>query len=197
MKKFALAAAFLCGAPPCLAHAADDAPLPFPSPIFNNDSKFSEWGVKVIVSNDGGKCVVSTTVDMPSFSANVQDMVDSGIFSKKVSPTMGNTAPHYLLNTFEAEAAPGIVQLLFDQTGSPENCHFDWSYVNPDEYGNDKKYKMVSFDFKKSIYQKINWPRFNINNLMKVAQNFRVDATYSSDVANENLSALVSLKENE
>lgn len=155
------------------------------------------WGLSSTVSNQNGVCTVNAKIDQPTFAAHVQDMVDKDVFSKRVSPTMGNTAPHYLMNVFEAEVAPSMVKILFDETGSPEKCHFVWGYVNPDDYGNDKYFKMEDFYFLKSTYQKVNWERFNINNLTKIANNFNPDPAFSSLVNQETLSAAMSLKDNE
>ena len=198
MKRFAMIFGILCfTAPPCFAQESKGDQINFPSPIFVSGSNFEAWGVKAEIGYIKAKCNAAVSVDMPTFTANVQDMVDKGIFSKKVSPTMGNLAPHYLLNIFEAEVAPTVVKSVFDQIGSPETCHFTWSYVNPDEYGNDRSFKMVDFDFLKKTYEKINWPRFNIDNLRKLAINFHGDPQYSADLKSEEINVIMGLKENE
>ncbi|BCZ76067.1 hypothetical protein [Komagataeibacter phage phiKX1] len=197
MRKFLVAFGLMCL--PVAAQAQQDSPptLPYPSPLFGNGTNFSVWGFSATVSNANGVCSVNAKIDQPTFAGQVQDMIDKGIFSKKVSPTMGNSAPHYLMDVFEIEVAPVIVKSLFDESGSPDKCHFSWWYVNPDDYGNDKYYKIEDFYFLKSTYQKINWERFNVTNLHKVATNFNPDPNFTSIVNQESIVATMSFKENE
>lgn len=197
VRKFLAALGLICL--PAMAHAQQNGTETpsYPTPLFQDGSNFSVWGISSTVANQNGMCMVNAKIDQPTFAAHVQDMVDKGVFSKRVSSTMGNTAPHYLMNIFEAEVAPSMVKRLFDEAGSPDKCHFVWGYINPDDYGNDKYFKMEDFYFLKSTYQKVNWDRFNINNLIKISDNFNPDPTFSGLVNEETLGAAMSLKDNE
>ncbi|QOF94198.1 hypothetical protein IFJ82_09560 [Novacetimonas hansenii] len=197
VRKFLVILGLFCASTTAHAQQRNSQGVSYPAPIFPDGSNFGAWGVSSTVSVQNGICTINTRIDQPTFSAHVQDMVDKGIFSKRVSPTMGNTAPHYLMNIFEAEVAPSMVKALFDEEGSPGKCHFVWGYVNPDDYGNDKYFKMEDFYFLKSTYQKVNWDRFNINNLLKIANNFNSDPSFSSLVNQETFGAVMSLKDNE
>lgn len=158
--------------------------------------KLTQWGVKLaeVVTPT---CSTTVTIDQPTFAANVQDMVDSDIFSKKVSPTLGNVAPHYLMNVFEAETAPYIVRSLFMRNPDVNTCHFVFQYVNPDDYGNDVTHRMLSFDFTRVIFQKVNWDRFNIDNLRKISPNFKGDPGFAALLKDESIAAMMDLKSNE
>lgn len=171
---------------PCAAAFAQDA----------NNPLLTSWGV-TFSENTAPNCAVTTSIDQPTFAAHVQDMVDADIFSKKVSPTLGNVAPHYLMNIFEAETAPYIVKGFFDRNPTIDQCTFVFQYVNPDDYGNNATYPMVSFDFTRALYQKVNWPRFNEDNLRKIAPNFKGDAHFGALLNDETFPALMMLKSNE
>ena len=107
---------------------------------------------------------------------------------------MGNTAPHYLLNILEVVTAPLVVVLTFSKNNAVKTCHFQYKYINPDIYGNDKVYNMVSFDMTRAVVDKVNWPRFNGNNLMKIANNFYADPVYSKQVQDESIAAVLALR---
>lgn len=152
-----------------------------------------KWGMKGDVTTSP-RCLVTITIDQPTFSTHIPDMVQAHIFSDRVGPEMANSAPHYLLNALEAVTAPTVVEGTFTKYPEIKSCHFQYKYINPDIYGNDKEYDMVSFEITRSIVEKVNWRRFNANNLMKITNNFRADPDYSKQVQQEALAAMMTLR---
>lgn len=56
---------------------------------------------------------------------------------------------------------------------------------SPDNFGNLQKHLLMSFNFNKDLYNKINWDNFVPQNLVKVAPNFTIDPWYQEQMNHE------------
>jgi len=93
------------------------------------------------------------------------------------------------------ELAPIETEYLFDQDNAPNSCSFVFQYVEPDEFGNDKIYRMESWALEKATYKKINWARFSQNNFPKVARNIVMDSKFTALANSESFAASMQMRE--
>ncbi|MBF0877289.1 hypothetical protein HKD21_10570 [Gluconobacter cerevisiae] len=155
-------------------------------------AKDEQWGMAVNVHDMNG-CQANIDIDQQKFSAQLPEMIESGLFNKRLDPEAGNSAFHYLANIFSVELFKEIIPKVMRSVKN-ESCHFSYSYISTDQYGNDDKKPMFSFDFSQSTYQKINWDRFDPDNVRTVSKQFSVSPEFNELVQQESFSVLIMLK---
>jgi hypothetical protein len=173
--------------------SAQAADVNYPMPIMAEGSGYSSFGLSSKLTAD--PCSLTISIDQPTFVQKIPALIAAKIFSDRVSPNMGVSASHFLMNTLIEEFNPGVVKDLFDEGGSPASCRFTWQYVEPDEYGNDKTHPIQTFTFTKATYQKINWQRFQYTNFPKVSIRQSIDPSFSALANSETIAAMMQMRE--
>jgi hypothetical protein len=64
-----------------------------------------------------------------------------------------------------------------------DKLHFKAYLIVPDDYGNDKKHLVYSFNFSKDLNGKINWDNMTVDRFMKISPNFKFSDWYAASVS--------------
>ena len=59
------------------------------------------------------------------------------------------------------------------KTTTSDQLHFNVYLIAPDDYGNNQNNLLVSFDFNRTLFNRINWDGITIQGFMKVTPNFQ------------------------
>lgn len=112
-------------------------------------------------------------------SLQLVDAIDPNITQDEV-----NTHPITYSGTI---ALYYTAQILINVYKIPTNndLHINIYLLTPNDFGNKDKHLIISFDFNRELFQKINWPNFPAQNLEKVTNNFKFDQWYNDKIKAE------------
>ena len=68
------------------------------------------------------------------------------------------------------------------QHSSINQIHVTLNLTGPDMFGVVGKHTIMYFDFDRNLFEKINWDKFQPQNLIKVAPNFKLDKWYEAQL---------------
>ena len=71
------------------------------------------------------------------------------------------------------------------QHSAVDTIHVTLYLTGQDEFGNADKHSIMTFDFNRSLFSKINWDKFQPQNLIKLAPNFKLDTWYEAQLNGE------------
>lgn len=97
--------------------------------------------------------------------------------AKVINPNLSKTEIDFYQSLFPATVSILYVSALVKNTylthSDIDQIHVDAYLLTVDLYGNNEKSLCYSFDFDRSLYQKINWKKFQADNLKHIALNFK------------------------
>ncbi len=98
---------------------------------------------------------------------------------------MINSKPNMLSMAFVLEMLPVATKEIYDNNKDVDRCEFSQSLSSVDDYGNDKEILMLTYEFTRALYKKINWDNFQAQNMMKVAPKFHMSSEFGVGLMRE------------
>ena len=163
-----------------------------PSPIANDAYSASEFfdamdtlGVSVTPNLDPRKCAVSMDLDQNKYLDVIPTLQKRGTLNKDLSQTYINTHPFTLSMAWLMQVAAPITKVVYEDNSVIDKCSFSANVAYPDDYGSMHKKLAFTFNFTRALFKRIDWDHFVIQNLPKVAPQFRFTDWMMTEVEGE------------
>lgn len=141
-------------------------------------------GATITFKRSGQVGNLEEVFDRDTVIRKIPDMQKAGLLNSDITQTAINMAPNSAVGTVTLIWTPVVLPSAFESY--PINkLHTNVYSLTRDAYGNAEKHLIYSFDFTRSLYQRINWNHFDANGLMKVAPGFRFSPWYEGQTAIE------------
>ena len=136
------------------------------------NSVFGRFGFTTQREADKG-CATVMTLDRKTFIDSMPQLKAMDILNPEyVTQTRINMEPMALAMAFALEMAPTVVKELYDGEKTSDKCSFRQVVIIQDDFGNDKTETLFQFGFTRAVYSKVNWDKFQTQNLSKIASKF-------------------------
>lgn len=135
-------------------------------------------GIFYVAKND----LVEITVDENKAIAAVPNLQSSNIINSEITETFINNYPEVSAANVGLIMTGSIISYYYANSKA-DLTHFKVYLLQPDDYGNINKKLLISFDFNRNLFNKINWTNFDNAKLAKVALNFKITAWYSKKLS--------------
>lgn len=179
MKKFALI--FCCLLFPLTLLANSQSGM---DSIYNyTQEEFNSSLMVMGVSYKQEKDQVEILIDEQKALKAIPAMQAMGAMNPDISQTDINLNEELYTGEIGAFNAPAIIAYIYKKTNA-NNLLFKIYLIAADDYGNNQKHLIYSFNFFRSLYNKINWDNFGPENLIKVAPNFKTSSWFASKMDN-------------
>ena len=109
--------------------------------------------------------------------------------NQDISETTLNTQPNMISMGFIFQMLPVATKEVYDNNKGADHCVFTQSLSVVDDYGNDKKILMFSYNFTRALYNKINWDHFPAQNMVKVGPEFHFNPRFAARIVKDRESA--------
>jgi hypothetical protein len=133
---------------------------------------FGRYGFSITPHATGSSCSVTMTLAEKTFVDSIPELKQIGLLNNELTQTAINSKPNMISMAFVIEMLPVATREVYDSNKNVDICEFSQSLLAVDDYGNDKKIPMLTYEFSRSLYKKVNWDKFQAQNLMKIAPKF-------------------------
>jgi hypothetical protein len=130
-------------------------------------------------------CSVELTLNQKTFIENIDDLKQMHLMNREIAQTMINSKPDFLSMAFVFQMLPVATKEIYDENKNVDRCQFSQSLSSTDDYGNDKKILMLTYEFTRALFKKINWDNFRAQSMMKVAPKFHINSEFGAIVVRE------------
>jgi len=143
-------------------------------------------GSTFTVSHAGKNVGVTQDCDERLILASIPKLREEHIFNHFITDSSVRLTPHSTTMGLCAFYANMYIECLYN-TSTTDALHFEATLSSPDDYGRATKHPLYSFSFNRPLFDKIYWPDFSQENLMKTAPRFRFSEWFLSQVKEEKL----------
>ena len=112
-------------------------------------------------------------IDQEKLLKNSHKLQKSGILDPNLTKTEINIFQPVLAASISISYVANIVKTSYMTDAKVDKIHVDAYLFSPDLYGHHEKKFCYSFDFNRTLYQKINWEKFQGDNLKQIAPDFK------------------------
>ena len=151
----------------------------------NVNTVFGRYGFSSSPHVTASSCSVELTLNQKTFIENIDDLKQMHLMNREISQTMINSKPNFLSMAFAFEMLPVATKEIYDENKNVDRCQFSQSLSSTDDYGNDKKILMLTYEFTRALFKKINWDNFQAQSMMKVAPKFHINSEFGAIVVRE------------
>jgi hypothetical protein len=146
---------------------------------------FGRYGFSSSPHLTASSCSVELELNQKTFIDNIDELKQMRLMNREISQTMMNSKPNFLSMAFGVEMLPVATKELYDNNKDADRCEFLLSLSSIDDYGNDKRILMLSYEFTSALFRKINWDNFQAQSMMKVAPKFRINPEFGANIVRE------------
>jgi hypothetical protein len=146
---------------------------------------FGRYGFSSLPHVTGSSCSVELSLNQKTFIENFDELKQIGLMNRDISQTMINSKPDFLSMGFVVQMLPVATKEIYDDNKNVDRCKFSQSLSSVDDYGNDKKILMLTYEFTRALYKKINWDSFQAQAMMKVAPKFHLGPEFGANLMKE------------
>jgi hypothetical protein len=151
----------------------------------NVNTVFGRYGFSSSPHVTASLCNVELTLNQKAFVENIDELKQMHLMNNEISQTMINSKPSFLSMAFAFQLLPVATKEIYDENKDVDRCQFSQSLSSTDDYGNDKKILMLTYEFTRALFKKINWDNFQAQGMMKVAPKFRINPEFGAIVVKE------------
>ena len=101
-----------------------------------------------------------------------------GMLNPDITQTKINSEPNMLSMAFALQMLPVATKEVYESNKEVDRCEFSQSLSSIDDYGNDKKITMLTYQFTRALYKKINWDNIQAQSMMKIAPKFHMSPEF-------------------
>jgi hypothetical protein len=145
-------------------------------------SQFGFVSTKPIV---GKPCVIESTLIEADYLSSIPMLKKVGILNPDITQTYINMKPRLLESAFVLEMAPNVVRSVFDEDARVTACQSRQILSDVDDYGNDRKRLMFSYEFDSATYKKVNWDKFDPRKFRNIASGFKFEIWFMQETSEE------------
>ena len=154
---------------------------------FLGDAKdgFATVGVSADLRKGSGRDKVVITLDQTKVIAAVPMMKEGGLLNPEITQTYVNTHQVMVCGVVAITSSQAAMIQLYKTQKDVDNIDVSIVINYPDDYGNDKQEKLISFSFDRALFQKINWEKLQPAKFMKIAPAFKFSQWYGARMQEE------------
>lgn len=130
-------------------------------------------GATVGISYEFSGQKLSFFIDQKELLKTIPKLQKTGFIDANLTPTEIGFYQSLLAATVSLGYATSIVKNIYLIDKDIDLIKVDAYLISPDLYGNTGKTFCYSFDFDRNLYQRINWKKFQADNIKLIAPNFR------------------------
>ena len=142
-------------------------------------------GISADFKNQNNQDQVIITIDQEKYISAIPTLQGIGAINRDITQTQINTSPMHLISFAILFFGTAIVPEVYKAHTTSDKVHFSEVLVYDDDYGNEQKKEIASFDFTRELFKKINWNSFRETNLPKISGNFKVTPFFQSKFMDE------------
>jgi hypothetical protein len=135
---------------------------------------FSLSGIRFVARVLDDKPSLDILADRRVIAQSVPLLQAAGALNPDLTTFFVNTHPFTLPYFVARVATPYILKKTFENRSFLHLVSVKVIIVYYDEFGQERRELAASFDFTSALYQKVNWERFDVQNLSKVAMNYQI-----------------------
>lgn len=142
------------------------------------EAVFGKFGYSNSMSVNGNACTDILLFERKKIIDSAPMLQKLGFLNNELSTTTIRLKKNTVAMTFSFQIAVVATKEAFEANPTVDECAFDVNLSAPDEYGNDVEIPMFHYEFSRTTINKINWDKFEFQNLMKVANGFIFDPKF-------------------
>lgn len=101
-----------------------------------------------------------------------------GMLNPDITQTRINSEPNMLSMAFALQMLPVATKEVYENNKEVDRCEFLQSLSSIDDYGNDKKITVLTYQFTRALYKRINWDNVQAQSMMKIAPKFHMSPEF-------------------
>lgn len=161
----------------CLSFADEQLPSIQNTSSDKIQNVFSKYGVNYNLNGNN----IDIVIDREKALQSIPILKAIGIMNPDISQTEINESPTIYAGLVGLLMMPEIIVDIYKTNNNVDNLKFTSYLLVADNYGNNKKHQIYSFNFDRHLYEKINWNNFSSEKLVKIAPNFKSTSYYSNN----------------
>jgi hypothetical protein len=148
-------------------------------------SLLETMGLKQTSNTSGSSCKIVTDADQAEIVKAVPVLQKLDLLNQDMSKNELMRKPTKTTFAMALQMASIQIKTLYETNSSVDKCFFVHNILSQDDYGNNRKDVMFSYQFDRATYSKINWDKFKSQSLVKVAKNFNLNPEVMARVNDE------------
>jgi hypothetical protein len=108
---------------------------------------FGRYGFSITPHVTGSSCSVTMTLAEKTFVDSIPELKQIGLLNNELTQTAINSKPNMISMAFVIETLPVATREVYDSNKNVDICEFSQSLLAVDDYGNDKKIPMLTYEF--------------------------------------------------
>jgi hypothetical protein len=141
--------------------------------LTDNAANYALLGIVAELQSGPRGYALLIRVDREKMASVIPIMQLGGALAPNVSEAEIRLKPTTYTLIVATLMAPEIVRAAFEEHDAMQAVRVAVSMKHADAFGNDAETPLMSFNFNRALYQKINWPKFDTLNMSKIAPDFR------------------------
>lgn len=162
----------------CSAHAEDASPKDVLSAL-------EALGFKQTESISAASCRVAVEANQEEVLKSLPLLKKMEVLNEDMTLSDFRRAPTKTTMAIAMQMATMEIKAVYDSNPAADKCLFQHVMISNDEYGNPKKDGLFSYTFDRFTYKKINWDKFETQNLIKVSRDFKFNPAMASRINGE------------
>ena len=142
------------------------------------NSLFGRFGFSSSPHVTASSCSVEMGLNQKTFIENLPQLQQMGMLNPDITQTRINSEPNMLSMAFALQMLPVATKEVYESNKEVDRCEFSQSLSSIDDYGNDKKITVLTYQFTRALYKKINWDNIQAQSMMKIAPKFHMSPEF-------------------
>jgi hypothetical protein len=139
---------------------------------------FGRYGFSDSPNINSQSCKVSMQLEQKEFLTHIDELKTIGLLNPDLTQTAINLKPNLISMAFIMQMLPVATKEIYENNKNVDLCEFTQSLIGADDYGNDTHIMVLSYNFTRSLYKKINWDKFEAQKMLKVAPKFQFNPAF-------------------
>lgn len=158
------------------------APVQFTQQISEiNTTEFTQNLQQVGISYEIAEANLNITANQQTLLSSIPSLQALGALNLGMQNASISSHPISYAGAASLHFASLILPFVY-KNNSAQNTHVNMYLDSPDDFGHLQKHLIMSFDFNRELFDKVDWNNFPPENLTKIAPNFKLDSWYEGKV---------------
>ena len=115
------------------------------------NSLFGRFGFSSSPHVTASSCSVEMGLNQKTFIENLPQLQQIGMINPDITQTKINSEPNMLSMAFALQMLPVATKEIYENNKTVDRCQFSQSLSSTDDYGNDKKTTMLTYEFNRAL----------------------------------------------
>lgn len=120
---------------------------------------------------------LAIVIDPKKLLKSVPKLQKTGHLDPLLTKAEVNFYQPLLVTTLSIRYVVNIIKNMYMTQQNLDEIHVNADILTTDQYGNNAKSFCYAFDFDRKLYQKINWEKFQAENINEIAPHFKMSDT--------------------